>query len=129
MGVAPARFEIQKLRLLYLKYILSQNDDSLVRKFFNLQLNEPTRGDWASQCISNLKELEITESLEEIGNMTKSQFLKKIKSQISKKAFEYLINKRKRKGKEIEYTQLEMAEYLLPINRNRKSIKFRKSRK
>ena len=117
MGVAPARFEIQKLRLLYLKYILSQNDDSLVRKFFNLQLNEPTRGDWASQCISNLKELEITESLEEIGNMTKSQFLKKIKSQISKKAFEYLINKRKRKGKEIEYTQLEMAEYLLPINR------------
>ena len=117
MGVVPARFEIQKLRLLYLKYILSQNKDSLVRKFFNLQLNEPSRGDWASQCLSDLKELKIHESLEEIRNMTHSQYLKRIKSQILKNAFEYLIKRRKSKGKEIEYTQLEMSEYLLPINK------------
>ena len=46
IGVAPARFEIQKLRLLYLKYILEQSEDSLLSKFFHLQLDEPTRGDW-----------------------------------------------------------------------------------
>ena len=117
IGVVPARFEIKKLRLLYLKYILSQNEDSLVRKFFNLQLNEPSKGDWAFQCQSDLKELKIHESFEEIRNMTHSQYLKRIKSQILQNAFEYLNKRRKRKGKEIEYTQLEMAEYLLPINK------------
>ena len=61
LGVAPARFEVKKLRLLYLKYILGQNEDSLVRKFFYLQLKKPNRGDWASQCLSDLKELNIQE--------------------------------------------------------------------
>ena len=46
-----------------------------------------------------------------------SQYLKRIKSQILQNAFGYLNKRRKRKGKEIEYTQLEMAEYLLPINK------------
>ena len=46
-GQYPARFEIQKRRLLYLKYILEQPEDSLIKKIFNLQISEPTRGDWA----------------------------------------------------------------------------------
>ena len=48
--------------------------------------------------------------------MTHSMFMKKIKSQIMKKALEYLLGQRKSKGKEIEYQKLEMADYLLPIN-------------
>ena len=37
-GLIPARFEIFKTRLLYLKYILSQNQDSMLYKFFKIQL-------------------------------------------------------------------------------------------
>ena len=33
VGHHPARFEIQKMRLLYLKYILHENDDSLLCNF------------------------------------------------------------------------------------------------
>ena len=88
-----------------------------MRKIFYLQLKRPNRGDWASQCLSDLKELNIQESFEDLRNMTHSMYLKRIKSQILKKAFEYLNQKRKSKGKEIEYTQLEMAEYLLPTNK------------
>ena len=43
LGHVPARFEIQKMRILYLKYILSQKEDSLVRSFFNLQVEMPTK--------------------------------------------------------------------------------------
>ena len=32
VGHIPARFEIQKMRLLYLKYILKQNEDSILQK-------------------------------------------------------------------------------------------------
>ena len=116
IGVYPARFEILKLRLLFLKYILDQKENSLVKQFFDLQINQPTKGDWASQIKSDLKQLNFTESLEEIKSMTQSKFKGRIKSQILKKSLEYLMEKRKSKGKEIKYQKLEMAEYLQPIN-------------
>ena len=66
MGHNPARLEIQKTRLLYLQYILQQSEDSTILKFFNLQLEQPTRGDWAATCMQDLKDLYIEESLSEI---------------------------------------------------------------
>ena len=116
MGIYPARFEIKKLRLLFLKYIFGEKEDSMIKKFFNLQMKEPVRGDWVSQIKIDLKELDILETFEELQSMTHSMFMKKIKLQIMKKALEYLLGKRKRKGIEIEYKNLEMADYLLPIN-------------
>ena len=44
-GQNPARFEIQTMRLLYLKYILLQDEESLISKFLQLQLEKPTKGD------------------------------------------------------------------------------------
>ena len=37
LGQIPARFEVQKMRCLYLKKILDQNEDSQLLKFFKLQ--------------------------------------------------------------------------------------------
>jgi hypothetical protein len=82
IGQYPARFEIQRMRLLYLKNILEEDDESLLRKFFQLQMDEPTKGDWASKCILDLKELKITESLEEITKMSKTKFSNMVKSKI-----------------------------------------------
>ena len=39
-----------------------------------------------------------------------------VKNKIEIKALEYLHSKRGSKGQEIEYTSLEMAEYLIPYN-------------
>ena len=50
----PARFAIFQTRLLYLKYILHENPDSLLYKFMKLQLENPTRGDWVSSCVKDL---------------------------------------------------------------------------
>ena len=69
-------------------------------------------------CMKDLSELEISESLEEIKNMTRSKYKNIIKSRIEKNALEYLLSKRGSKGHEIEYTSLEMSEYLLPFNTN-----------
>ena len=49
-GQWPARFQITKLRLLFLKSILDENEQSLVFKFFKLQLQQPTKNDWVSTC-------------------------------------------------------------------------------
>ena len=117
MGHTPARMEIQKIRLLYLQYILQQSDDSSLSKFLKLQMEFPTRGDWASRVKQDLQELEVKESFEEIKLMTKNKFSQILKCKARIKAFEYLTNKQGTKGKDIIYSTIEMSEYLLPINR------------
>ena len=113
-GQYPARFEIKKMRLLYLKYILEQPEDSQLKKFFKIQLNNPTRGDWASTCQKDLKYLNIPLSHQEIQKMTKYKFTNLLKEKINEEALNYLKGKRSKKGKHIEYKNLEMAEYLQP---------------
>ena len=115
-GQWPARFEIQKKRCLFLKYILNQNENSQIYKFFRLQLDYPTKGDWVSRCLIDLSELKIKKTLNEIKQMPRIKFKNLIKIRIETNALEYLQNKRGSKGKEIEFTSLEMSEYLLPYN-------------
>ena len=38
LGQFPDRFEIMKTRLLFLKCILSENEESMINRFFKLQL-------------------------------------------------------------------------------------------
>jgi hypothetical protein len=116
VGQYPARFEIKKMRLLYLKYILEQDEESTLKKFLMLQIREPSRGDWASTCADDLKELNITLSLKAIQLMTKYEFTRILKERIKENALLYLTGKRGKKGKEIKYSCLEMAEYLQPFN-------------
>ena len=116
VGQIPARFELQRLRLLFLKNILQQDKESMSYKFFYLQVEQPTRGDWASTCFNDLKELEISESLDDIRLMSKSKFNEMLKQQTRNNAYKYLIGKKRSKGKEISYSRIEMAEYLLPDN-------------
>ena len=115
-GQWPARFQIKKLRMLFLKSILDENEESLVFKFFKLQLQKPMKGDWVSTCKNDLEEMKIGLKFEEIRKMSKENFSKIIKSKISDQAFNYLLNKRGSKGQEIIYNRLEMAEYLMPSN-------------
>ena len=72
LGQFPARFEIMKTRLLFLKCILNENEESMIDRFFKLQLQHMTKGDWAYTCLEDLKLLNISESLENIQTMTKN---------------------------------------------------------
>ena len=113
-GHVPARFAIKKARLLFLKTILEEKESSTIKKFLMLQFETPTKGDWASSCIQDLKDLKIDLTLEEIRTISKYTYRELIKKSIQRKAFEYLIAKRRSKGQEITYKELKMAEYLTP---------------
>ena len=93
LGHTPARLEIQKMRVLFFQYILQENDESTLKKFFNLQLEKPTRKDWASTVLSDLKELQIDASFEEIRFMSKNQLTKILKEKQGKNALKYLVDK------------------------------------
>ena len=116
VGQIPARFEIRKMRCLYLRYILNQDENSLLYRFFMLQFENRSKGDWAYTVLADLNELKITESFEEIKSMSQYQFLKLLKQRIKENALTYLTGKQKSKGSEIRYSDIEMADYLLPVN-------------
>ena len=64
-GQYPARFELRKMRCLFLKQILNEDKNSQLYRFFNLQMNNPVKGDWVTTCMNDLKELKINLTLEE----------------------------------------------------------------
>ena len=106
-----------KTRLLYLKYILNQKEESRLYQFFMAQLNKPERRDWVSTCQKNIEDLDLNITLEEMKNMKETKFRKVLKEKIKIKAMEYLTEKIKSKGKEIRNERLHMADYLLPFSR------------
>ena len=113
-GIYPARFEILKMRLLFLQYILKQDKESLIYRFFNLEAKHPTKGCWANQIKSDLQYTDIRLSYTEILSLSKYQFRKIVKEKVKTMAFQYLLSRQKSKGKEIKYKCLRMSEYLLP---------------
>ena len=116
IGQTPARFEIIKMRLLYLKYILEQPEDSNIAQMLRLQLEMPSTGDWCSTVGKDLEYLGINMKFEEIRTVSKQKFREIIKEKIGKVALNYLLDKRGKKGQEITYSCVEMAEYLVPFN-------------
>ena len=113
-GVWPARFEIKKLRLLFLKYILNQNKDSTIYNFLQTQLKSKLKGDFGSMCQRDLCDLEIEMTFNDIKNIKISKFKSLLKEKIANSAFKYLKSNIRNKGKDIVYEQFQMAEYLLP---------------
>ena len=74
LGQRPARFDIFKLQLFYLKYILNQEEKSMLFQFFKIQLENPTKGDWASSVLDTLQQLGIHLTLEEIKEMSNHRY-------------------------------------------------------
>ena len=114
-GVWPARFEIMKRRCLFLKTILNENENSKMYKFFQLQLENPVKGDWVSGVLKDLQVLEIEKSFCEIKLMTIQTFKDLLRRKIKQQALKYLESLRGIKGREIKYSELKLAEYLQPI--------------
>ena len=88
----------------------------MLKKVFKLQLTHSTRGDWAHTCVTDLKELRIFETLDEIKVMSEHRYATLLNNRIRENALKYLKDKQRSKGKNIHYEEIQMAEYLLPIN-------------
>ena len=117
LGQTPARFEILKMRLLFIKYILEQPIESMVFRMLKLQLEKPMRGDWASTCLRDLESINLKLTLDDIKSMKKEKYKTILKEKVNETALKYLVSKQGKKGREINYPSLEMSDYLLPFNK------------
>ena len=106
LGQIPARFAMMRIRLSFLRYILNEDEDSAILRVTQLQLKYPTKGDWVSTCVQNLKQLEISQSFEEIKQMKINQFDKLLKIRIEKTGLNYLTSRQGIKGGEMHYSKI-----------------------
>ena len=60
----------------FLQYLLHQDENSLLYRMLRAQQNNYVRGDWFSETIKTLHELQINMNNEEIRKMTRIQFKK-----------------------------------------------------
>ena len=101
LGIIPARFVIKQRKIMYLKTMLNNTDNSLLRKTYKSQIKSPTRGDWVSEVKEIMKELNIQLSLKEISIKSRNKFKPIVKTKIENSADSYLraIQQQKQKGK------------------------------
>ena len=59
---------------MFLKNILDQEDDALIKEMYSEQKKKSIRGDWSRQVEEDLKVLEIGLSKEDIAEMKKIKF-------------------------------------------------------
>jgi hypothetical protein len=113
LGCIPFREIIRKRRLSFLFYILHEDTNSMVYRFFETQLRDKTSKDWVLQ---DLEDLQVSENFEDIKVMKKSTFMRMIKQKVEEKAFKYLENLKTSHSKvmKIKHTSLKMQKYLKP---------------
>ena len=125
-GCKPLRFVIQMRRIMFLQYILKEDKNSLISKFFHAQDSNSCRNDWSLTCRKDLEELSINLSFEEIQSKSKNKFKKLVSEAISSLALSYLNSEKMKlkKVKHIQHTELKLQEYLAPKVTNLKIAKF-----
>ena len=115
-GCKPLRFLIMKRQMMFFHYILKEDKNSLIRRFFDSQLRNPGKNDWVLTIRKNLEELEIVLDVDHIQMTTENQFKTLVEKAIDDKCLEYLEKEKnkKQKVKHIQFDKLEMQNYLHP---------------
>ena len=117
------RFEIMKRKVMFLQYILKQEESAMIYKVFNATSEHPIKNDFVQTCQKYLDTLDIKMTFDTIKKMSEYKFKKIVKEKTLQAAFKYLMEQKNTPGKHtkinnIEYKQLSMQEYLLEENYN-----------
>ena len=83
-GNIPVRFMLKSRRLNFLWYILNEEDDTLLNRFFIAQLNHPLKGDWVSQVKSDMNELDIDYTFDDVKRCSKNAFKTIVKEKVTR---------------------------------------------
>ena len=113
LGLTSVKYVLIKKRMMYLYHILVSSDTSLISQIFHEQQKSPLRYDWATMIKSDMKQIKLNLSNEELKMMTKLNFKKKIKDLCEKACFSDFMKQKSNlsKGKLLNYDKLEMQSF------------------
>ena len=125
-GCMPINYIIMSRRVMFFHSILHEEKDSMIYRFLKAQMENPDKGDWILDVKKNFEELNITESVEEIHNMSKLKFQKIVKKAVRAKSFSDLLKLKDShtKVKNINFKNFEMQKYLKTKILSNHEVKF-----
>ena len=111
---------------MYLQYLLKEEEDSLLFNVFKAQLENPSKDDWTTQVVKDMRDINLNISMECMKVMSKEVFSKNLKIAMSKAALKFLtVEKQKRsKVRDLAHDDLEMQNYLTPNGLSLKHAKL-----
>ena len=114
----PLRFIVASRRLNYLHNIISKDDNELIKRVFEAQKQQTTKGDWIELIKGDFQLIEEQFNEDNIKAMSKNKFKRYIKEKIRKAAFKYLtrLQSSHSKIKHIKYESLKIQPYILSKN-------------
>ena len=114
LGCCPIRYIIKQRRIMFLQYILKQEESSLIYKVLEAQYEKPSRNDWISVVLADMEEIELDLPLGVVAEMSVEAFGKKVKEAVQSKAVEYLnsIKAKHSKVRTTKHEKLELQDYL-----------------
>ena len=126
MACLPIRFIIMGRRIMFLHYILNEDSDSLINKFFKAQETNPIKNDWCESVREALKDLNILLTFSQIKLMKKEELKNLVKAACEAAALEYLNKKKAEHSKvlHLSHTSWEMQPYLKPNTMLTEEAKF-----
>ena len=73
-GSIPIMYILMSRRLNFLWYLIHQQEDSLLSRFFRAQCDDPTKGDWVLQVKEDMKVLKFEMTFDNLKNFSKENF-------------------------------------------------------
>ena len=118
MGILPIGIIIKARRIIYLHYLLTLDKTEMLFKFFLIQWNNPTRGDWTELVKADLDDFKIEKNLEDIKLKSKLSFKEHVKERAKEHALEVLNDMKDGHSKmsNLHYTEIKTQEYLQSPN-------------
>ena len=113
-GTIPVEFVIKSRRVNYLHNIIKRDNKELVKRVYNVQKENPSKGDWSTMVREDMEGIGLRIDEQQIRQMSKNQFKKVVRNLVEKAAFRYLQEQKSRhtKVKNIEYNELKLQPYL-----------------
>ena len=99
LGLEPLRYILKQRRLMFLHYILNENEDSLIHQVLQAILDDPKKNDFGFQVKKDIEDLGLNMNFQEIQQMSYGRFKKLVKEKSSTAAFVYLCEKKENQEK------------------------------
>ena len=122
---------IKGKRIIYLHYLVKEDKNSMLNKFFKVQWRRPSRGDWTLQVKQDLEDFGIPGTLEYLEGLSENALKSLVKKQSIEFALEKFLNMKSSHSKldKITYNELKIQNYLksseIPTEESKVLMKWR----
>jgi hypothetical protein len=127
LGILPVKYEIHKRQLSFLHHIVHLSDEDPVRKVWRHQTMMPDHVNWWSGVKSLMSKYSINWTEDQIMEMSKEAYKRKVKEAVKNIAFEELRMEcqGKKKTKDLIYTELKAQNYITRLSPGHSRTIFR----